>query len=352
GKSDLVNVGDLLVQVRDKETGAAISGAQVIVNRDGIMYVGNSSPSPGDWFFGALSSGVSSVTVTATGYVFNDSLLASVTIVPEILTRQVAEGYLPSTAVIRIIDTAGKKVASAKVILTPGRGKAITAGGDGEVTFTGLLPGEYDVSVSAPNRTESEAILTIDRGGQSVSLTVVLAEPTLPGSLAVKVRDGNGLNLDGASVAVSGPAPSAAPVVGSPMATVNGESVFNTLSPGDYRVVVSLSGFATVTATGTVPSNVAQSMTVTLTSSGGGGPTTGSLRIVVYDSRGDPLSGVSVRITYPNNTLVTRTTDSSGQILLANLTPGTYYVRPNRGTTTSYAVTAGQETLAQTTGSR
>lgn len=347
GKSNLVNVGDLRIRVRN-ETGDPITNATVAISRGAIAI------NTADAFFGNLAAGPATASVTSVDYVFDNSELASITIVPDVVTERVVVGYPRSRVVITVVDENGDLMKNARLegeLVHTVKGKQwIKTGADGQIIFDyadGLLPGEYTLYVTTPSekRTPVEFTFTVV-GGEVVNVTAKMGPRVLPGSLTVAVRDANGLSLNGATVAVSAVATGAPAVTGSPATTVNGEAALKDVFAGDYRVTVTLTGYVTYTGTVTMGTE-SQTLNVVLAQTGSGGGTNGSLRIVMTRVDGSPASGVSVRITYPDSSVIYRTTDANGQISLGNLVPGNYAIRPSGGTTTYHRVIAGSETLVQ-----
>ncbi len=349
GKSELVNSGDVLIDVLDIDTNEPIPGARVTIQPSTGISRTLRTTAAGEVFFGFVPAGTITTNVTADGYIMDLSGVAGATVAVDLVTRLTVYGQRPSTGVVHVRTTAGVPITNATVVLTKPDGSQVTQAVDasGDTRFTNLLRGTYSVRASAPGRADGTEPLVISSGGQTVEVTVRLADPA---ALSVRVRDDSGANaLEGATVTVRGPSPSTSNVAGSPATTPSsGESTFNLALSGTYSIAVTKSGYISQSRNVSVVAGTPITEQFNLTP-----VTAGSLRIIVWDNRGDRLDNEKVDIWNADRSFELQDvrTNGSGEILLTDLVAGTYYVRINRvysgRPTYSASVTGGTEAIVQ-----
>ena len=352
GTSALTNSGDLKVLVREMGSGGV--GSTVPIPMAQVRITPNGSATQrvvwadlnGEAFAGALPIGLTPVTVTADGWLFDDSLLSTVTVVPDLVTSVYAYGYRACTAAVTVIDTSGTPVPNATVQITDSKGRTKTATtlGDGVASFTQLVPDTYNAVATFTGRQPGYGSFGDTVGGSAYTLTIRLTQVVPPGSLRVRVT-GGGAPLSNAVVTVTGPSPGTSQIAGSPKTTpTSGEAVFTGVASGTYTVSVARTGYQNGSASVTVVSGVEAIVPVNLIVTGS---TTGSLRIYVVDNNGDPVPRNRVYIWGPDSYYYEARVDDNGQMTLTNLTPGNYTVRARNGETKNIQVTGGTTAVVQ-----
>lgn len=340
GKSELVNVGDVLIRIVDMDTGDPVHNGRV------VLAVGAGSPltvysdNDGEAFFGNISVGDAPLTVDVFGKIVDASTPDVVSVAVEALTTIIVYVTDPAEAEVVVTDTAGLPVAGADVSLTdPGGGvSAQLTDGTGSTTFTMLTLGAYDVHIEAAGYTHADASFSVSVGGESVLVEVVLA---VPSQFLVTVMDINGTPLTDATVRVYGPDPSAVEVDGSPAVTVaSGEAGFN-VAPGTYTVEVDATGYDPGTSVVVVPvEGVSEDFYLQVQT-----VTEGNLHIHVVDRRGRDVANRTIMVWGPNGYYALPRTNGNGDVWLYDLQPGTYTVRARRNVKTVEVVPGSESYL-------
>lgn len=344
GKSALTNSGDVIVQCLSADDGSPIVGANVSVTTAGGTARTSASDSAGEAFFGYVPSGAIDVQASKSGLVFDLSTVSGAQVTADSLTRLTVYGFLPSTAVVTVLDQRGAPISGASVALKDSKNVTVTllSGADGKATFESLLKGVYTVTVTATGRGKAVTSLDIARAGDTAQATVTLDDPA---TLRVRVVDNSTSNpVSGAQVRVIGPDPATTDVSGSPKTSAtSGEASFSLPQGGHYTVAVTKNGYTTYSSGTDVAGGANADFEARMSAAQGG-----SLRVFLVDLAGRPYVDKTVRIWsetgYPD---VSMRTDLQGQILLTNLQPGRYYARATRNaqTTGEGIVTAGNEAI-------
>jgi type II secretory pathway pseudopilin PulG len=341
GKSDITNIGDLKVAVKEYGTANPIPAAQVYATPAGgtsqrVVW----TDAAGESFFGALPIGRTPVRVTATGWVFDDSQLTTCTVGPDLLTSVVAWGYRPCTAAVTVIDTSGTPIPSSTVTITDSKGRArtLTTLADGLATFTSLLPDIWSVSVSAPSRAGATGALGPMVSGGVYSLTITLTQAVPPGALTVRVHTMTGTDISGATVAVTDAG--AAHIPGSPKATAtNGEAPFASVPTGTYTITVTKDGYHRTTASADVVSNVTKVVEVGMPAYV---PAVGAIRVHLANSNGSDRNNATVYVYDAGGHFVASDqTDHHGYVTFSDLLVGSYTVSADRAASKPAVVTDG-----------
>jgi hypothetical protein len=343
GTSALSMSGDLKIMVL--EDGA---GTRVPIAMAQVWVTPNGSPTQrvawtdlqGEAFLGALPVGVAPVRVVADGWLFDDSLLATVTVVPDIVTTVYAYGYRPCSLAVTVVDTSGTPIPGAAIQTRDQKGRVASAvtGSGGVATFSQILPSTYNVSAAASGRTTGYASVGPMVGGNHYTLTITLTQYVPSGSMRVRVT-GGGAALASAVVKVTGPAPGSTDVTGSPKTTpTSGEAAFSSLTTGRYTVAVSRTGYTPATVTADIVGGVEAIVNVDLIVATTG---TGTLRIFLVDEHGRVWDDHEIYVWGPNGYYYAGKTDHFGTRTLSNLAAGTYTVQVQSGETKSVQVTNG-----------
>jgi len=336
GSSASVNTGDVEVRILDADTNDPIEGAHLWVTPASGSTRFAHTGDDGTAFFGYLPSGAVGVIADATGYLIDASSLAGATVANDSLTRLTLFAQRPSSATVLVVDPAGNPIPGATVVATRqgGSPQTATTSAAGGAVFSNLLKGNYTVAVSASGFASGTGVFVVNTGGESVQQTIVLARIS---TLNVHVTDSSGVALSGATVAVTGPSPSASPLSGSPGTTASsGDVGFSVATTGTYTITVSKTGYAT--GAQSVVVNGATSVTIALATEVA---TSGSLEITTVNSRGEPLPTRRVTVTNASQGYnVTVWTNDEGVVTLTDLVPGTYTITTNRDNKTA-SVLAG-----------
>lgn len=343
GKSELVNSGDVLIDVRDIDTNEPIPGARVTIQPSTGIARTLRTTSAGEAFFGFVPAGTMSTNITADGYIMDLSGVSGATVAVDLVTRLTVYGHRPSTGVVHVRTTAGVPITNASVTLVKPDGSTVgpqAVDANGDTSFSNLIRGTYSVRVTAPGRAMGTEPLIITMGNQTVEVTVRLADPA---ALSVLVRNDAGVNgIAGATVTVKGPSPATTNVTGSPATSPSsGECTFNLVTSGTYSITVSKSGFVTQTRSIPIVAGTPRTEQFNLTP-----VMAGSLKITVYDKEGHRDDYRDVRVYNATLTFdMTIKTDSNGVVVFSDMPEGAYTVKVKDATAKSTSVTAGTETL-------
>ncbi len=330
GKSTVVNAGDLSVVVRDRDTGQALPASSVTVTPQSGTARVVSTDATGEAFFGYLPSGTYSVAVVKDDYIFDPSVLSSVSIQADLLTSIVAYAQHPSTVRVIVDDGASHPINGSTVTLTSTSGAVLTATTDasGVATFSNLLVGTYQVAARYTGSTTARGVVNVAAGGQTYSLALSLS-PRI--GLTVRVIDTSGVVVQGATVSVTGPSPSTANIAGSPQLTAsNGEISFGVLADGTYTISATKSGMIDATPIQVVYDGSSTTVPVLTL----GLSQYGTLEIHIFDRNGNPVtSRTRVSVWGPNGYSANLRSDNSSRdvIVITSLSPGQYSVQPNAG---------------------
>lgn len=347
GKSELVNTGDLSVVVRDLATDEVLSGAWVTATpSDGGSARSVCTGEDGEAFFGYLPSGEYAITVVKTGYAFDDSVLANVSVTADLLTQVVAYGQQPSSVVVKVVTEDGSALADASVTLSRPMGSSYTGttGADGRVQFDDLFVDDYNVSAEAEGRSPASATVGVTQGGQVYDVELTLVERH---DLTIRIVDSGHLPLSSATVSLKGPSPSTSDVPGSPSSTPeNGEVKFESLAGGTYTVSASKSGYYGNSCEVTYDSSASQTIELMLW------PVEyGTLVVHTVDRRGNRVGNKWVSVTGPDDYYQWFKTGSSGSTGgISGLVPGTYTVTPwGGGSAVTVSIEANQVSVVEVT---
>lgn len=327
GATELVNVGDLRVTVIDADSGTPLFRTTVRVDPyDAASERASATDAKGIAYFGRVGQGPAKVTLTLAGYVFDPADTAAVSIDKDLVRDITVYGRRSSSLRVTVRDSVGP-ISGATVTLTDSRGKALSVktGGDGAApAFIDLLVGSYGLDISTPGgRKADQTSVTVSQGGQTLLKDVILPAEVVPGQVQLSVRDkATAQPLSGATVRLYSSA--GTEVNGTATATVAGQVVWSRLVPGAYTVSASLNGYTAVNGI-TVSITAGQSAYATLDMVAIAA-TTGTIRALVRNSIGIPVSKVRVYIKYPGSDGRTYNakTDSVGVVSWGSLPMGSY----------------------------
>ncbi|MFG6149247.1 carboxypeptidase regulatory-like domain-containing protein [Halobacillus sp. B23F22_1] len=266
---------------------------------------------PGSYQLTISAQGFSSQTVGAVVEAGEDTFLTiPLASNPARITGQVVDSVTSdpiSGAIVTVSDVNGLPITNAVTDL------------NGNFLIGGLPPTTVIVSaVAAGYGSASTAVLLSP--GATVSTTIALT-PQPGGVTGVVTSAVTSEPISGATVQIFDETRA---LVVTLTTDPNGLYSFTNLSGGVYRIVVSAAGFGTALQDVTVSSNQITTATFSLVEN------PGSIRgTVINQVTGEPLLGVTVVIRQfsPTGPIIqTIATDSNGQFLVENLTPGAYTV--------------------------
>ncbi|MES1205573.1 MAG: Ig-like domain-containing protein, partial [Pseudomonadota bacterium] len=352
----------VLFSVPGSGASASLSATTVTTNASGVATVNATANATAGAY--SISAGLSGTPITATFSVWNYGTATTIAVVSGSGQSATAGAAFGAPLVALVTDAASQPVVGATVTfaaVASGGGASATLGGatattngSGRATATATanaVPGSYVVTASTSgaaaaasfnltNNAGSPSQIVVTGGGtQSATVGTAFAAPLL-----VTVKDAFGSPLVGVTVTFAAPASGASASLSANSATTNTSgqaSVTATANTaiGTYSATASVSGvgmaatFALTNTAGAAASVMAVSGGAQTTIAGNafGAP----LVVIVKDSYGNPLSGVTVTFSAPasgaSGTLSapTAVTNGAGQAtttVTANATAGTYTV--------------------------
>ena len=205
---------------------------------------------------------------------------------------------------VTVKDEHGNLLRDANVAIN---GKTYTTDENGRAFVSGLMPENYNVSVSLDGYVASERTVTI-KSDEVTSIVVSMKEIITTGSLNVVVKDETGNILSNAKVQL-----------GTQIVTTaeNGVANFTDIEAGKHEITVSKDGYVekatitTIVAEQTVTEVVALEKIVT----------TGTLTVIVKDEHGELLTNATVIIDGEQHK-----TDEHGVVTLVDVQAGSHEV--------------------------
>ena len=237
----------------------------------------------------------------------------------------------------------------------------------GQVAFTGLAPGSYQIAVVTPTgdvvtqNTNVATVNTLASGGTANAIEGVYAPASFTATVYNDANDDS--SQDNGETGLAGVVVNLESASGAVLQTQttnsSGQVAFTGLAPGSYEVAV-------VTPTGDVVTQNTNVATVNTLASGGtanaieGVYAPASFTATVYSDANDDssqdngetgLAGVVVNLENASGAVLqTQTTNSNGQVAFTGLAPGSYevaVVTPTGDTVTQYTNVATVNTLAE-----
>ena len=220
--------------------------------------------------FPNLVAGSYAYNVSASGY--NPATNTRTVIAGQTVSTSVTLTLTPTTGSLKVtVSGPNGYLQGGTVTITSGpSGQTLpiagTTGADGSVTFSGLLPGSYSLSIAAEGYITATGSAIVNVGATD-SVNMILDStpaPALPaiGSLKVTVSGSNG-PIQGATLSfVSVPYGQGLPAART--TDVDGSVTFSNLPPGDYSYQVIASGYENAWNSVTVSAGQTQSSSVTM----------------------------------------------------------------------------------------
>ncbi|MBV9495001.1 MAG: carboxypeptidase regulatory-like domain-containing protein, partial [Acidobacteria bacterium] len=310
--------------ILDGGTSQPLAGATVVLRDGNGQVVGTTTTdSSGHYTFPNLPPGNYTIEMSAPGY---QTSTVSQTVGPnQTVTRSDSLTPNPGTVNGTVTDAlTGAPLAGATVTITQnGNTLTTTTDANGRYSLTGVVPNvPATITASAPNyQSSTPSTVTVPAGG---SATRDITLQPLPGSIGGTVSNAsNGAPISGAVVELIRDGV----VVATTTTDASGHYTFNGVTPGNYSVRFSATGFGT----STLPATVSPNQPLTLNASLTPNPppnTDGSLGGTVTNAaNGTPISGALVELISNGNVVASTSTNASGQYSFPTVQQGSYSVR-------------------------
>lgn len=330
GRSTLVNTGDVEVHARYRSSTNPVPGV-----RFAIHGIADTTDPDGVAFLGKVPIGTYDLHVSGVpvGYTYDPAEVSNQTVVADRLTPVNVSFQKPSTVVYTVSDAATtNRIPNATVTVRDGSGTTVDAlhtDGAGQVTFSGLRVGTYNVHFEAETYQSASQALSITQEDSTQNIDITLSPMPTTGSVEVKVVDNNKTILPNAKVVLRDASGAQTTLT----TASNGVATFTSVSPGDYTITCSLAGYTDRTVPLSVKAGDALSITVDMSGTYdagmdittykrgllGGIVLTGSIRVIVSGP------GYYNDSLYSNPTLIGIL--FPGRIRVRGLLPGTYSVQ-------------------------
>ncbi len=192
----------------------------------------------------------------------------------------------------RVLQPDGQPVTSCSLRLSPvsgGAGSVFTRvrDPDGNFSLSGLSPGEYRVSASSPDGSNSPGTVVLVASGGRVPGIVLTLMP--PGVVTGRVLSETGRPIVGAQVHASTTSRAGSSGRGSARSDRDGGFELKGLRPGTYRIQASKDGMIALTEGIVVLSGVVATADIRFRPTGG-------ILVTVLDESGVPIPGASVHV--------------------------------------------------------
>ena len=352
-----VGLGSISGKIKDKSTGAGISGAIVIAYESGTKNQMGSTTSgaSGDYTL-PLPAGTYDVNASASGYYPNQKDGIVVTAGNNTAGQDIELTGIPGQqpgSISGTVTSGGAPLEGATIIAyesgTSNQKGSATTDSQGKYKITNLPPGKYDVNASkgAGYESKQQNGITVNSGQDTPNINFDLAKIQIPpGAISGKVIDQNGAPIVGAVAA----AKTGGVIKNQSVTWAGGFYLITELEPAIYWVNVSKAG---CTSTELQNINVESGKTanapdavLTCTGQVDTGTITGT--VTDKDTK-NPIADVKVDLKQAGTVKKTTNTNSAGKYTFADVEVGTYDLVFNKTgyndlTITGVTVTKGQTT--------
>ncbi|GAB1765757.1 carboxypeptidase regulatory-like domain-containing protein [Priestia megaterium] len=326
-------------KVTSGQTGLPLSGVTVeLRNQNNVLITTTKTNAEGNYSFTQLASGTYTLNFIAANFV----TATRTPTVPAGQTQIVNVTLQPSPGTVTgtVTSTGGTPVGGATINLIDAFNTVVataTTNIQGQYTLSNITPGQYSVTVSAPNFQSQLLGITVT-SNQTTTANFTLAPS--PGIVTGIVSSTNGTAIQGAVVEVLDAGNN---VIATVTTNVQGQYTVNQLAPGTFQLRAKAQNSQTTLLGFTVQAGQTTTQNVILQ------PSPGTLTGVVNDAQTvASLSGASVNIVNQGGiTVATATTNAQGQYSVANLAPGSYTVtfgQPGFGSQTIGAIIQSNQT--------
>lgn len=313
----LTGAGSLIGTVTKSGTSDAIAGATVDVIQ-GVITIGSATTqADGSYSITGLPPTTYTVRATASGY----CTAAQGAIITANTTSTSDFALTTNTVVIQGTVSAlntGNPIPGATVNFIQGATLMGTALTDvnGQYSISTLAAGQYVVQAIATGYATQNLGTSVSSGTPA---TVSFSLSSSPGRVTGTVRDINGNPIGGAVVGVL----QGSQILTPTLSAEDGTYILSDIAPGSYSVRVRAGGYQTTYQGAIVSAN--ETTVVDFYLSSVVGRVTGN----VENSSHVPIAGASIQVLQGSQPLTTVLTDPSGNYVVPNLAPGTYFISVN-----------------------
>ncbi|GLI84555.1 hypothetical protein ANABIO32_22650 [Rossellomorea marisflavi] len=325
--------------ITDAVSGLVLPNTTVTLLQGATVIATTTTNASGQYSFTNLVAGNYTVQAARTNYVTGSASTSVSTGTSR--TVNIALQPLPSTITGNV--SSGGPIANATVVLTNSAGTVVattTSDGAGNYTFTGVVPGSYNLSVTAAGFQSQTAGVTTVANQTSIVNFVLVANP---GAISGTVRDSvTNAPIPGAVVELL---TQTGILLSSTTSDGAGAYTFANLAPGSYQVRAVAAGYGTSTVSAQVLAGATTTANLFLQQNPG--TVSGQVRDAATLL---PIQGATVQAIDSQGFVIDAfNTDASGQYTFANLLPGSYtfvFTANGYGSRTEGAtVTAGGTTI-------
>jgi len=347
GKTGLSGVGDLLVQVSNRESPDPVTGQEVTFVAANGTTRRVTTDSNGEALFGQVPVGPCTLSLVApAGYIVDTTSLAGAAVSTDSASTAIVYLQHPAQATIHASDMNGSPLVGTLVSIK--RSDWSTAlwsytDANGDAVFSNVLYGDYAATAGLIHYATATLPFTATPTGASPVVTFNMS-PAWDHGVRVKVQDSNGTQIAGATVVLK---TQAGVTVSQGVTGSNGEISFSPVDVGVYSVTVSKTGYTGSSQVATVHEEHDQEL---VTFSLPAVVLQGNMHIQTYGNN-KKLANMTLIVSGPNgyysNTLTTGSgSNAVGELLLQNLVPGTYSVQISgiAGSAVTVVVNASQTT--------
>jgi protocatechuate 3,4-dioxygenase beta subunit len=351
-----VGPGMISGKIKDKSTGAGISGAIVVAYESGTnnQIASTSSGASGDYTL-SLPPGKYDVNASATGYYANQKNGIDVTPGNNTAGQDIELTPIPGQqpgSISGTVTSGGAPLEGATLIAyesgTSNQKGSATTDSQGKYKITNLPPGKYDVNASKSGyESKQQNGITVNSGQDTPNINFDLAKSSIPpGAISGKVLDQNGAPIVGAVAA----AKTGGAVKNQSVTWSGGFYLITELPPAIYSVNVSKAGCTSVELQNinveSGKTTKAPDAVLKCTGQVDTGTITGT--VIDRDTK-NPLADVKVDLKQGGTVKKTTNTNSAGKYILADVEVGTYDLVFNKTgyndqTITGVTVIKGQTT--------
>jgi len=326
GKTALSGVGDLLVQVSNREDPDPVTGQAVTFVAANGTTRRVTTDAAGQALFGQVPVGPCTLSlVPPAGYIADTTSLSGATVSTDSASTAVVYIQRPAQATVSVHDMDGAPLASTLVTIKRSDwfvGVTAYTDANGVVVFSNVLYGDYAATVSRDHYASATLPFTASPGAATPVVAFSMS-PSLQHGVRVKVQDSNGTQISDAAIVLT--LAGTTPVQG--VTGSNGEFLFTPVPEGTYSVAVSKTGYTGSSQTVTVRWDHDQE---TLTFSLSAVVVQGNM--IITTTQGNAPTNCTLIVTGPNgyysDTLRTGTSpNATGVLLLQNLVSGRYTVQ-------------------------
>lgn len=346
GKTALSGVGDLLVQLSDRESPDPVTGREMtFVAANGTTRRVTTDAS-GRALFGQVPVGHFTLSlVPPAGYIVDTTSLSGATVSTDSASTAVVYIQRPAQATVNVHDADGAPLASTLVTIKRSDwsvGVTAYTDANGVAVFSNVLYGDYAATVTREHYAAATLPFAAGPAARSPSVDFSISHSWDHGVRA-GVQDSNVTPIVGATVVL---ATQAGETLSTGVTGSDGVMLFTPVGVGTYSVTVSKAGYTGSTQSVTVHWDHDQELlTFSLL------PEVVPGTMIITTTQGNTPTNCTLIVSGPNgyysNTLRTGTSpNATGVLLLQNLVPGRYTVQKSGGKAgVPVDVTAGQTSL-------